>query len=185
MKVTCSVYIATSVDGFIAGPDGDISWLEDPAHGPMGECGLSYEEFISKTDAIVMGRKTFDKVLTFDFWPYEGTPVIVLSNSLKEIPAQLEGKVRIMRGSPKEITEKLRDEGKTRLYIDGGITIQQFLKAGLIHELTITRIPVLLGGGIPLFADDGRRYNLKLKHVHTCQNGFVQFRYDVDQTTES
>jgi len=179
MNVKCSVYIATSVDGFVAKPDGDINWLHRPEYAETEVEGLSYADFISTVDAIVMGRHTFEKVLSIGIWPYEGTPVIVLSGTGVDIPENLEGKVRVESGSPEEIVARLGTEGKRHLYIDGGITIQRFLRAGLIHEMTITIIPVLLGAGIPLFESLGVELPLCLVEATRSDNGFVQVRYEV------
>lgn len=175
----CSVYIATSVDGFIAAPDGGIDWLLHPEYSATGMNGLSYEDFIADVDAIVMGRNSFEKVLTFDNWPYESTLVIVLSSKGIEIPEDLQGKIRAESGEPEEIVSKLAAEGMAHLYIDGGITIQRFLDAGLIHEITITRIPILLGSGIPLFGSTAIEQPLRLIEGVSSPNGFVQERYEV------
>ncbi|HLR31503.1 MAG TPA: dihydrofolate reductase family protein [Fodinibius sp.] len=175
----CSVYIATSMDGFIAKSDGDIEWLLRSEYDDAGNLGLVYNEFISTVDAIVMGRHSFEKVLTFDEWYYEGTEVIVLTTQDLIVPAHLTGKVRFESGTPQEIVTKLAEEGKKHLYIDGGITIQRFLEAGLINELTITVIPILLGSGIPLFGNGGKEQPLELIEVFTSENGSVQKRYRV------
>jgi dihydrofolate reductase len=175
----CSVFIATSVDGFIAGVDGDIEWLHRPEFDDAMSLGLTYSNFISTVDAIVMGRNTFEKALTFDQWYYKGTEVIVLTSRQLEIPSELEGKVREMNGSPVEIVSKLASEGKKHLYIDGGVTIQRFLEAGLIDELTITEIPILLGSGIPLFGNVSKTHLLKLIEVNTSEKGVVQKRYKI------
>jgi len=176
-KPKCSVYIATSVDGFIARPDGDIEWLHNPAYITSEKLGLEYADFISTVDGLVMGRKSFEKVLTFGEWPYQSVEVIVLSSRELVIPAELADKVRTESGEPQEIVTRLAQAGKTHLYIDGGITVQQFLEAGLIDEITITQIPVILGDGIPLFG--AMRSQFGLTHVETTAlgNGFVQSRY--------
>jgi dihydrofolate reductase len=175
----CSVYIATSLDGFIAKPDGDIEWLLRSEYGDAGKIGLVYNEFISTVDAIVMGRHTYEKALSFDEWYYEGTEVIVLTTQDLKVPKNLTDKVRFKSGPPQEIVNELAKEGKNHLYIDGGITIQQFLKEKLINELTITEIPILLGSGIPLFGHEGREQPLDLIEVFTSDNGSVQKRYRV------
>jgi dihydrofolate reductase len=177
----CSVFIATSVDGFIAGVDGDIEWLHRPEFDDAMSLGLTYSDFISTVDAIMMGRNSFEKVITFDQWYYEGTEVIVLTSRQLEIPVELEGKVRGMNGSPEEILSKLASEGKQHLYIDGGITIQRFLEAGLIDEITITEIPILLGSGIPLFGNVSKAHLLKLIEVKASERGVVQKRYKVER----
>ncbi len=175
----CSVYIAASIDGFIARSDGDIEWLHNPEYESKEKPGLTYEEFIETVDAIVMGRNTFEKVLTFGFWPYEGTPLIILTGKKLSIPDNLHGKVRTEGGDPVEIVSRLEAEGMQHLYIDGGKTIQQFLKARLIDEVTITWIPILLGSGIPLFNSIG--IEIPLTHLETTStdNGFVQTRFRV------
>jgi dihydrofolate reductase len=179
----CSVYIATSADGFIAKPDGDIEWLLRSEYDDAAKIGLVYSEFISTVDAIVMGRHSFEKVLTFDEWYYEGTEVIVLTTRELKMPEKLSGKVRIKCGTPQEIVNELAKEGKKHLYIDGGITIQRFLEAKLITELTITVIPILLGSGIPLFGNNGTGQPLELIEVFTSKNGTVQKRYRIKSVT--
>lgn len=178
MNVKCSVYIATSVDGFIANEDGGIEWLHRPEHIYSGEAGLSYEEFISTVDAIVMGRNTYEKVLTFEDWPYD-IPVVVLTSRNLLVPDHLQAKVTLESGAPEDVVSRLASQGKKHLYIDGGITIQRFLQAGLIHDITITRIPILLGGGISLFGSLGVELSLKLLESTTSDNGLVQVRYEV------
>ncbi len=166
-----SVFIATSLDGFIAREDGGLDWLpEDPE--PHG-----YDEFIATVDAIVMGRKTFEIVLAFGSWPFGEKPVIVLSSNPSEIAAP-EGTVcEAMNGTPPEIVERLAERGYKHLYIDGGVTVQGFLGAGLIQRLIVTRIPVLLGSGIPLFGHVS--HDVRLKHVATRSypSGIVQSEY--------
>ena len=142
--------------------------------------GLVYNEFISTVDAIVLGRHSFEKVLTFDEWYYEGTEVIVLTTQNLKVPENLTGKVRFESGSPQEIVAKLAKEGKEHLYIDGGITVQRFLEAKLIDELTITVIPILLGSGIQLFSNRGVEQPLELIEVFTSEKGSsIQKRYRV------
>ena len=179
MSVKCSVYVATSVDGFIAKPNGDIEWLHQPEYSGSAMEGLSYDDFIATVDALVMGRNTFEKVLSFGSWPYEGTPVIVLSSSKLDIPEHLKGQVRVESGDPVDLAAMLGSEGKQHLYIDGGVTIQRFLQAGLIHEITITRIPILLGAGISLFDAFAIEVPLRLVAATSSDNGFVQVRYEV------
>lgn len=181
MGIKCSVFIAASIDGFIARPDGDIEWLHRPEYESSGLNGITYENFIATVDALVMGRKTLEKVLSFPEWPYEGTPVIALSHKTLEIPVHLQGKVEVLAADVSTLVELLAERGMKHLYIDGGQTIQAFLDAGLLNELIITRIPILLGQGVPLFSQDGRSGNLR--HIDTCasDNGFVQSRYAVEQ----
>lgn len=147
MRIKCSVFIAASIDGFIARPDGDIEWLHRPEYESSGLNGITYESFIATIDGLVMGRKTLEKVLSFPEWPYEGTPVIALSHKTLEIPAHLQGKVEVLAADVSTLVDQLAERGMKHLYIDGGQTIQAFLEAGLLSELIITRIPILLGQG--------------------------------------
>ncbi|BDB20466.1 dihydrofolate reductase [Pseudomonas sp. CYM-20-01] len=183
MDIKCSVFIAASVDGFIARPDGDIDWLHRPEYETAKLNGVTYESFIATVDALVMGRKTLEKVLSFAEWPYEGTPVIALFHQPLQIPAHLEGKVEVMAGDVTSLVATLAERGMKHLYIDGGQTIQAFLEAGLMNELIITRIPVLLGQGIPLFSQIGRELELRHIGTHESDNGFVQSRYQVMQSS--
>lgn len=168
------VYIASSIDGYIAKIDGDIDWLFDQPNPDESDYG--YSEFIKNIDALVMGRNSFEKVSSFGSWPYE-KKVFVLSSSLKEVPEELEGKIEILSGSPVEIVETINAAGYNNLYIDGGITIQRFLQHGLIDEMIITRLPILLGDGIPLFG--GLAEPSKFMHLETkvYDDALVMTRY--------
>ncbi|MGD9897892.1 MAG: dihydrofolate reductase family protein [Calditrichaceae bacterium] len=179
MRVKCSVYIATSIDGYIAKPDGGIEWLDNPEYSGVELKGLDYDDFIATVDAIVMGRNSYEKVRTFGFWPYEKIPVIILTNRQMVIPKELTGKIRVENQAPKQLVSILGEEGYKHLYIDGGITIQGFLRAGLIDEITITRIPILLGSGIPLFGELEKEIPMRLISVSGSDNGFVQVRYEI------
>jgi len=157
------VYLATSIDGYIADTDGEIDWL-NMVPNPNGD-DLGWAEFLARVDAIVMGKNTFEKVLSFGVeWPYP-IPAFIVSTSMKEIPAGYEEKVEIISGTPEDITESLSKKGYKNLYIDGGSIVQQFLKVDLIDELIITRIPIVLGGGIPLFTKLDN--SLKWEHIQT------------------
>ena len=179
MSAKASVFIATSLDGFIARPDGSIDWLNDAnAVVPSGEdCG--YNEFMSSVDVLVMGRNTFELALTFDAWPYEDKRVVVLSSKPLTIPVRLPNTVSASSESPDILVGRLSAEGAQRLYVDGGITIQRFLAAGLIDDITITLIPVILGQGRPLFGQTEN--DIALVHVatKTFEFGFVQIKYRV------
>jgi dihydrofolate reductase len=157
-----SIYVATSIDGFIATRDGGIGWLDEIPMSEKTESGFA--NFISGIDAIVMGRKTFETVLSFDSWPYS-KPVFVLSRRGVDVPKELKSKVEIVDADPSELTKLLREKGFHNLYIDGGVTIQGFLEENLIDEMIITRVPVLLGDGIPLFGKLSRRQHFK--HLKT------------------
>jgi dihydrofolate reductase len=180
-KMKASVFIATSLDGFIARPDGSLDWLPGDDVEPHG-----YEEFIATIDALVIGRKTFDTVAGFPSWPYGTTPVIVLSSTLTDVSVPEGAVCEVMTGTPDEVVSRLAARGMNHLYIDGGITIQGFLEAGLIQRLTITRIPVLLGSGIPLFG--ALSHDIRCQHVATrfFPSGLVQSEYVIpDSTTKS
>ena len=172
-----AVFIATSLDGFIARADGALDWLHGRGERDGGDYG--YADFMASVDALVMGRKTFETVLTFGAWPFAGTRVVVLSSGAREIPDALGGKVEGMAGAPAEILRRLGADGVRCVYLDGGQTIQRFLRAGLVRELVLTRIPVLIGSGIPLFGD--LPGDVPLDHVETraFSDGLVQSRYRV------
>jgi dihydrofolate reductase len=168
-----SVFIGTSLDGFIARVNGDFDFLPPGGGEPHG-----YDEFMATVDMLVMGRKTFETVLAFDAWPFGEKPVVVLSTRpLGPTPAG--AMVERMSGPPAEIVSQLEARGIGHIYVDGGITIQRFLRAGLIDRLIITRVPVLIGTGIPLFGELDR--DIVLTHVATRQyaSGLVQSEYVV------
>jgi dihydrofolate reductase len=168
-----SVFIGTSLDGFIARVNGDLDFLPPGGGEPHG-----YDEFMATVDALVIGRNTFETVLAFDTWPYGEKPVFVLSTRTLA-PAPPGAVVEHMSGDPAEIVSQLAARGIQHIYLDGGITIQRFLQAGLIQRLIITRVPVLIGAGIPLFGALTR--DIFLKHVATRQypSGLVQSEYVV------
>lgn len=183
MRARCSVFIATSLDGFIAREDGRIDWLEH-YNGllPAGEdCG--YGAFMAAVDALVMGRHTFEQVLSFDAWPYGDKPVIVLGSQPPPIPPALAATVSASRETPRVLVERLSAGGMHRLYIDGGLTIQGFLRDGLIDELTITVIPLLLGAGRPLFGTLTGEIRLELLSSRSYDCGFVQNHYRVSRAS--
>jgi dihydrofolate reductase len=156
------VYIATSLDGFIAKKDGGIDWLLNIPNPDNSDYGFS--EFMKTIDAIVIGRNTYELVLTFNQWPYT-KPVFVLSSKLKSVPEKFSDKAEIINSEPAGIVKELNARSYNNLYIDGGVTIQGFLKHDLIDEMVITRVPILLGEGIPLFA--GLTTDQKYEHVKT------------------
>ena len=170
--MTVSVFIGTSLDGFIARADGDLDWLPEGGGEPHG-----YNEFMASVDALVIGRKTFEKVLTFGAWPYGDKRVVVLSSRPVDLSAAHGGVVEQMAGPPADIVSRLAARGARHLYVDGGITIQRFLRAGLVDRLIITRVPVLIGEGIPLFGSLAR--DIRLHHVATRHypSGLVQSEY--------
>ena len=168
-----SVFVGTSIDGFIARANGDLDFLPPGGGEPHG-----YDEFMATVDALVIGRKTFETVLNFDTWPYGKKPVFVLSTRpLAPVPPG--AMAERLSGAPAEIVSQLAARGVRHVYVDGGITIQRFLQAGLIQHLIITRVPVLIGAGIPLFGALQR--DIVLRHVGTRQyaSGLVQSEYVV------
>ena len=171
MKV--SVFVGTSVDGYIARSDGALDFLPLDGGEPHG-----YDEFMASVDALIVGRHTYETVLAFDAWPYGDKPVFVLSTkALRPLPAG--AVVERMTGSPEEIVATLARRGFQHAYVDGGVTIQSFLRAKLIQRLTITRVPVIIGVGIPLFGPTTR--DVMLKHIRTQQypSGLVKSEYEV------
>lgn len=179
MSAKVSVYIATSLDGFIARKDGDLDWLDDAnATVPAGEdCG--YHSFMASVDVLIMGRKTYKKVLSFGEWPYGNTPVVILSRHPITFPSHLPNTVTHSSEPPRTIYDRLSEKGVKHIYVDGGITIQRFLAAGLIDELTITTIPILLGEGSPLFGPLEKDVLLDRIDTKTFDFGFVQTKYVV------
>ena len=170
--MSVSVFIGTSVDGFIARPNGDLDFLPPGGGEPHG-----YDEFMATVDALVIGRKTFETVVAFAAWPYGQKRVAVLSSRPVDFSTVRGGIVEQMAGPPGEIVSKLAASGAHHLYVDGGITIQQFLRAGLIERIIITRVPVLIGQGISLFGTLPR--DIRLLHVVTKHypSGLVQTEY--------
>ncbi|MCU7916286.1 MAG: dihydrofolate reductase family protein [Candidatus Thiodiazotropha sp. (ex Gloverina cf. vestifex)] len=174
-----SVYIATSLDGFIARKDDGLDWLDKAnAIVPKGEdCG--YHAFMDSVDTLIMGRKTYEKVLSFGQWPYEEKPVVVLSSHSIVFPPGLPNTLSHSSESTRDLLERLSKAGVTHVYIDGGNTIQRFLSVGLIDEITITVIPVILGDGIPLFGPLEKDIHLSHIRTHVFDFGFVQTTYSV------
>ena len=173
------MYIASSLDGFIARQDGGIDWLESHSPDESSTEDYGFAEFMESVDLILMGRHTFEQLLTFDEWIYGDTPMTVLSSTLgpEAIPAHLAGKVDIASGKPGEIAQDLAEKGVQHVYVDGGITLQAFIGAGLVDEITVTLIPVLIGDGIPLFGPLDS--DVRLEHVSTRSfpPGLVKVKY--------
>jgi dihydrofolate reductase len=172
--VRASVYIAISLDGYISRPDGSIDWLHRVNRQvPEGE-DLGYYHFIDTVDCLIMGRSTFEQVLTFSAWPYGGKQVVVMSRRGVDVPAALKNRVSVSGESPEQLLQRLGREGVRHVYVDGGALIHSFLAAGLIDEMIITTVPVLLGAGKPLFG--ALPADLSVQHVSTqaYDFGFVQ-----------
>ena len=176
-RITGHVFIAASLDGFIARADGAIDWLNSFA--ASGE-DHGYDGFMRSVDGIVMGRGTFETALSFGNWPYD-KPVTVMSATLsdKSLPSALTGRVTIATGSPADVMAQLASQGMRRIYVDGGKVIQSFLRAGLIDDMIVTRVPILLGSGIPLFG--ALDADVMLRHAGTTSftSGLVQSKYEI------
>ncbi len=176
MKKKNKVFIATSIDGYIADKNGGIDWLHsipNPTNIDMG-----YAEFTSHIDALVMGRITFNTVCGFDIdWPYQ-KPVFVLSNSLTEIPEKFKDKAELVKGTLTEILDQIHQKGLYRLYIDGGKTIQSFLREDLIDDMIITVIPILLGGGSPLFSEPLNKLEFECARSEVFLDKVAQNHYE-------
>jgi dihydrofolate reductase len=177
--IRCSVYVAVSLDGYIAGENDDLAWLNPPEGTPPGE-DFGFKDFFASVDVVIMGRRTYAAVMGFENWPYPDKRVIVLAHQPFNIPPHLTANIERMSGEPGEIVDALEKQGVRHAYVDGGLTIQAFLEAGLIDEMTLTHIPMVLGGGVPLFGST--RHPIHLRHVETkhYSNGYVQTKYNLD-----
>lgn len=175
---TGHVFIATSLDGYVARPDHSLDWLmkQPAAEGDDG----GFAAFMENVDGLVMGTGSFRTLLGFDQWPYT-KPVVVLSSSLtaQDVPEALQGKVRLSRAEPGSLMRQLQQEGWARAYIDGGRLVQSFLRLGLISDLTITTVPILIGSGIPLFGSLERDIDLRIRSSRILPAGMVQTTFQV------
>src|SRR5438477_9247098 len=173
-----SVFVGTSLDGFIARRNGKYDFLPFGGGEPHG-----YDEFIASVDTIVIGRNTFEVVLKLPTWPYRDKRVVVLSHLPLDLSATTE-RIEQMSGEPAQIAHELSASGAKHVYVDGGITVQEFLRAGQIHDLTITQVPVLIGEGIPLFGSVPQ--DIRLRHVCTrhYKSGLVTSEYEIVPTPE-
>lgn len=182
----CSVFIATSADGFIAKKDGDVNWLHEAGKKNIDlgdEADMGFKEYLSHVDCLIMGRKCMDAIAKMNFtseqWPYGDIRIIVLSNHLKSIPESLPKHLEIYSGDIKKLLSQLENDGHQHAYIDGGTTIQGFISEKLIQEVTITKAPIILGSGIPLFGDTNGEINLINAKVKAFKNDFIQEYYEV------
>lgn len=170
------VFIACSLDGFIAGAEDDLSWLPEP--DPAEDYG--YAAFMAETGAILMGRGTYDVVSAFPHWPYGETPVLVATSRPLERAAP---GVKAVKGTPaKMLATARRAAGEADIYLDGGTLIRSFLDAGLVDELVVTVVPIILGAGAPLFAGTSARRALVPRETRTFPSGLTQLRYGVVPT---
>lgn len=171
-----SVFIATSIDGYIAKKNNDLDWLTtfNPPIDEIEEKDCGYSKFLSSVDVLVMGRNSYDVVSSFNPWPYEGKRVIVLSSTLTSVYKQAE----LFKGEITQLIQKLHNEGIKHIYLDGGATISQFLNKGLVDQLIISIIPVVLGSGIPLFSNINNDKWCRLISSQAFSNGLVQLKYE-------
>jgi dihydrofolate reductase len=183
----CSVYIATSTDGYIATPDGGVDWLHTAgnADADMSENpDMGFTEFINSVDCMIMGRKCMEVISSFDIpaeqWPYGDIKIYALSNSLTEPAENLAGKVEMVAGDINTLVNKLSEQGLKHAYIDGGATITSFINLKLINEMTITKAPIILGDGIPLFGKLNHKVKLEDAESITFPNDFIQVKYRVN-----
>jgi dihydrofolate reductase len=177
----CSVFCGMSLDGFIARADGNLDFLDAPGNDGASNSDDSYDRFIADIDTLVWGRKTFEKIMSFDKWYHGEKRVIILSSQPIDLkPARDRGgNVGQMSGSPLEIVTKLGQSGSRHIYVDGGVTVQAFLKAGLVSRMIISQLPVLIGQGLPLFGPLEKDIRLKLTSSKAFPGGMVQMEYQV------
>lgn len=167
-----SIYIATSIDGFIARRDGNLDWLH---YGHTGDEDYGFKKFTSTIDAVVMGKNTYDVVSGFDEWAYKDKRVIVLSNTLAKVRKEAE----LFSGQLTELLAKLHAENIKHIWIDGGITVSRFLEAGLVDDITVSIIAMVLGSGIPLFNAMNQESKCRLVSTKSYPSGLVQLKYAV------
>ncbi len=183
----CSVCIATSADGYIATLDGGVDWLHSAGNSEadMGDNpDMGFSAYMASVDCMIMGRKCMEMIssmnLTPEQWPYGDTHIVVLSNTIKTPPENLKGKVEMFSGEVTDLVKELESRGFKHAYIDGGTTITSFLNLKLIDEMTITRAPVLLGGGISLFGKLENPIKLINSKATAFANDFTQIDYQVN-----
>jgi dihydrofolate reductase len=169
-------YMGVSLDGYIATASNGLDWLNEVPNPEKSDFG--YAEFMDSVDAIVMGRNTYETVLSFGQWPYE-KPVFVLSRTLEQVTPELEKQIEILEGHPKDIVRVLNEHGYQNLYIDGGSVVQDFLSEGMLDEITTTHVPILLGGGISLFGALSEPIRLAHEGTTVYKNGLVKSKYSI------
>jgi dihydrofolate reductase len=181
----CSVYIATSADGYIATPDGGVDWLDSAGNqeADMGTEDMGFTAYMDSVDCMIMGRKCMEMIasmnLTTEQWPYGDMPIVVLSNTIKTPPESLVGNVEMYSGDINDLIKKLEADGYKSAYIDGGSTITSFINLKLINEMIITQAPILLGEGLPLFGKINQPVKLQDVKSTAFVNDFTQVKYSV------
>ncbi|MCL1048472.1 dihydrofolate reductase family protein [Shewanella abyssi] len=183
--IKCSVYIATSADGYIATTDGGVDWLHTAGNtdADMGDEDMGFWAFMNSVDCMVMGRKCMEMISSMDLtpaqWVYGDMPIIVLSKTVKQPPENMLGKVEMYAGEIEALMQDFAARGLKHAYIDGGSTITSFLNLKLINQMIITKVPLLLGEGIPLFGKIDHVVKLTDAQSEAYVNDFVQVRYNV------
>ena len=170
-----AAFLGVSLDGYFAGPKDELDWL-DRQGGPPEDHGFT--PFMASVDLLLMGRRTWEVVQAFPSWPYGEKPVAVLSHR----PGVARHGERFLSGPPGEVLGRLEADGARRVYVDGGAVVSQFLAAGLLDELTVSVLPVVLGGGIRLFQETGPERWLTLREHRAWPSGLVQLRYEARPT---
>jgi len=183
----CSVYIATSADGYIATHDGGVDWLHTAGNSEADMSknpDMGFNDFITSVDCMIMGRKCMDAISCFNLtpeqWPYGETKIYVLSNSMKEPPENLRGKVEMYSGDIIKLINQLESGGYKHAYVDGGTTITAFINHQLINEMTITKAPIILGKGLPLFGELSKSIKLINSEATVFPNDFIQEKFGVN-----
>tara|TARA_R110002049_G_scaffold72497_2_gene187704 strand:+ start:566 stop:1150 length:585 start_codon:yes stop_codon:yes gene_type:complete len=183
----CSVFVAASADGYISTLDDGVDWLESSGNteADMGEQpDMGFSHFMASVDCMIIGRKCMERISSFNLspeqWPYGDTRIISLSNTVKDVPENLKGKVEIYSGDIPKLIAQLESEGLAHAYIDGGITITSFINLQLINEITVFQVPVLLGEGKRLFGKIFNQIKLEKAQVHHYPNDFIQLKYQVN-----
>lgn len=172
LRPKISIYIASSIDGYIARKDGNLDWLQ---YGHTGNEDYGFKKFTSTIDAVIMGKNTYEVVSSFDEWAYKDKRVIVLSNTLTEVRKETE----LFSGELTELLAKLHAENVKHIWIDGGITVSKFLEAGLVDDITVSIIAMVLGSGIPLFSTMNQELRCHLVSTQSYPSGLVQLHYEV------
>ncbi len=170
-QLKVSVFLGLSLDAYLAGTDGDLSWLSAVASDPPEDTG--YQALMDDIDVLVMGRNTYDTVLQFEPWPYQDKHVVVLTH--RPLPAR-HGETA-HDGALADLLAELRQAGRRHVYLDGGAVVRQGLMAGLVDTLTLNWVPVILGKGIPLFSTELQLSRWRLQHAHAYPSGLLQSRY--------
>jgi dihydrofolate reductase len=177
MRPKMSIYIGTSIDGYIARKDGNLDWLQ---YGHSGDEDYGFKTFFNSIDGLVLGRKTYEVVSAFDEWPYKGKKVIVLSRTLNKVREEAE----LFSGQLTDLVSKLHVSGIKHVWVDGGTTATSFLEAGLVDEITLSIIAMILGSGIPLFSMMNREHACRLISTRSYPSGLVQLKYATETSVK-